>query len=306
VDGAGSLAPPQEIAIIPGPDGDGASGTVREPDGPPKRPGRRLFALGASGWAMAAVVWIVGWQIGVFRLSGDVALIFLPAGRAFWSGGNPYDPSLAPVGTPFLYAPPWAALFGILSPLDAPIVHALLSLFALLALRYMARSWLMAGVFCWFILVPWEIAAGHTSLLVAAAIVGAVRGRPEGAAIMGLAKGAPVLAVHPRDWRPLILALAVFSALSLPRLDLWPAWIEQMVAALNFPPGPLVPVPLAVRLPIGIALVLLGRPWSRALGAALAIPGLYWSALVVFVAPVAVILETRRQPRSGDASTARR
>jgi len=251
------------------------------------------------------VVWIVGWRTGAFRLSGDVADVFLPAGRAFWSGGNPYDPALTPAGSPFLYAPPWAALFGILNPLGAPGVHAILSVLAVLALRYMTRSWLVAGAFCWFILVPWEIMTGHTSLLVAAAIVAAVRGRPEAAAVMGLAKGSSVLAVSPRDWRPFLLALLAFSALSLPRLDLWPAWIDALAAALTNPPGPLVPIPLALRFPIGIGLVLLGRPWSRALGAALAVPGLYWGALVVFVAPVAVILEAKARSVVGPVALPR-
>jgi hypothetical protein len=166
-------------------------------------------------------------------------------------------------------------------------------LLELLSLRYIARSWLTAGAFCWFILVPWEIMAGHASLLVTAAIVAAVRGRPEAAAIVGLAKGSPVLAVHPRDWRPFLVALLGFSALSLPRLDLWPTWIEALVSALTYPPGPLAPVPLVIRLPIGLLLVALGRPWSRALGAALALPGLYWGALVVFIAPIAILVDER-------------
>lgn len=262
-----------------------------------RSPGRLLFALGVSGWAVAALVWVIGWRIGVFRLSGDVALIFIPAGQAFWSGGNPYDPSLTPAGTPFLYAPPWAALLGIVAPLGAPAVHAMLSIAELLALRYIARSWLMAGAFCWFILVPWEIMAGHTSLLVAAAIVAAVRGRPEAAAVMGLAKGSPLLAVHPRDWRPFVVALLAVAALSLPRLDLWPAWMAALQGALTSLPGPLVPVPLAVRLPVGILLVLWGRRWSRALGAVLAVPGFYWAALVLFIAPVAVLLDQAAERR---------
>lgn len=250
---------------------------------------RGWLALGASGWAVAVVVWVIGWQTGVFRLSGDVAEIFLPAGRAFWSAGNPYDTSITLPSQPFLYAPPWAALFGLLAPLGPAAVHAILSVLEMLALRYIAGSWLRVGALCWVILIPWEIAAGQMNILVAASIVAAVRGHPRAAAVMSMAKGAPLLAVNPRDWRPFVLALLAFSVLSLPRLDLWPAWIEQLVAALTYPPGPVVPVPLFVRLPIGLALVLWGRPWSRALGAAIALPGLYWGALVVLVAPLGVI-----------------
>jgi hypothetical protein len=246
------------------------------------------FALGSSGWAFGALVWIVGWGSGIFRLSGDVRDIFLPAGRAMLAGGNPYAAGVTPPDTPFLYAPPWATVYGLLAPAGPVVVHAALGVAELVALRYIAGSWIRAGAFCWFPLVPWEIAAGQMNLLSAAAIVAAVRGRPGAAAILGMAKVSPVLAVHPRDWRRFLLVAVLFGVLSLSNPSTWAWWLERLVATLAMPLGPLVPVPFLVRLPIGLALVALRRPWSRALGAVVATPGLYWGALVLLVAPLGV------------------
>jgi hypothetical protein len=258
-----------------------------------REPGtRRLLevSLGLSGWAFAASVWVYGTMLGYFHLSGDVYQIFLPAGSAFWTGGSPYDLTLTPDGRPFLYSPPWAALFGLLAPAGPTVVHALLVLASLLCLRYIATSWLWAGALCWFVLVPWEIASGQLNLLCAAAIVAAIRGRPILAAFMGFAKISPVLAIHPRDWRPVVVVALLMGLLVTTRLDLWADWVDRLLWATGRDLGPLVPVPFLIRLPVGLALVAYGRPWSRALGAVVATPGLYWSALVLFIAPVAVIL----------------
>jgi hypothetical protein len=258
------------------------------------------FALGMSGWAFAGIVWVVGWQIGKFHLSTDITDIFLPAGRAFWSGANPYADGVAPAGLPFLYAPPWAALFGLIAPLGPGLIYALLIVLELLSLRYIAGSWVRAGAFCWFLLVPWEILSGQLNLLAAAAITAAALGRPGPAAIMAFAKVSPVLAVSPRDWRPFLIAVVVFSALSLPDPMAWVWWIQRLVTTLAAPVGPLVPVPFLLRLPVGLAFVAWGRPWSRALGAAIATPGLYWGALVVLVAPLGVALRPDVRRPDGD------
>ena len=103
----------------------------------------------------------------------------------------------------------------------------------LLSLRYIAGSWLMAGASCWTLLVPWEIASGQLNLIAAAAISAAVRGCPSAAAVMGLAKVGPVLAVHPRDRRRFLGAIAIFTILSLPNLMAWVWWVQRLLVTLR-------------------------------------------------------------------------
>ena len=253
---------------------------------------RRLawFALGMGGWAFAVLIWIVGFQDGRFVFpGGEVRVFYAFAGDAFRSGADPY--AINADGTVFFYAPPWAAAFAMLSWAGPAAIHAVILVGDLLALRYMARGWVRAGVLCWYLLVPWEMAAGQINLIMAASIVAAVRGTAWPAAIMALAKVSPLLAVSRRDWRPIAIALVAAAVLTLPRLDLWPLWIERLVWGLSNPLGPLVPVPFVVRLPVALILVAWGRPWSRALGAVLATPGFYWASLVLLVAPAVVLAD---------------
>ena len=86
-------------------------------------------------------------------------------------------------GTVFFYAPPWAAAFALLSWAGPAVIHAVILVGDLLALRYMARGWVRAGILCWFLLVPWEMAAGQINLIMAASIVAAIRGTAWPAAI---------------------------------------------------------------------------------------------------------------------------
>jgi hypothetical protein len=276
----------------------------RFPSAAPTLASRRrlgLFALGVGGWAFAALVWIVGFQGGPFVFpGGDTRTFYAFAGDAFRSGADPY--AINADGTAFFYAPPWAAAFAMLSWAGPAAIHLVIFAADLLALRYMARGWVRAGVLCWFLLVPWEMAAGQLNLIMAASIVAAVRGTAWPAAITALAKVSPALAVARRDWRPFAIALAACVVLTLPRLDLWPVWIERLLWGLGHPLGPLVAIPFVVRLPVAIGLVAWGRPWSRALGAVLATPGFYWGSLVLLVAPA--VLWAERPERSSRAAPA--
>jgi hypothetical protein len=240
-----------------------------------------------------------GFQGGPFVFPGcDTRTFYAFAGDAFRSGADPYV--IVVDGTAFFYAPPWAAAFAMLSWAGPAAIHLVIFVADLLALRYMARGWVRAGVLCWFLLVPWEMAAGQLNLIMAASIVAAVRGSAWPAAITSLVKVSPALAVARRDWRPFAIALAACAVLTLPRLDLWPHWIERLLWGLGHPLGPLVAVPFVVRIPVAIGPVAWGRPWSRALGAVRATPGSYWGSLVLLV-PVVVWAE--RPARSSRAAT---
>jgi hypothetical protein len=57
---------------------------------------------------------------------------------------------------------------------------------------------------------------------------------------------------------------------------------------------------------IALVLVVVAKPWTRALAAAIVSPGLYWGQLVVLIAPIALWLEARdirvsvRRPITGE------
>lgn len=264
--------------------------------------GRRhlaLVAMSLGGYAFLALLLFVGWQIGKFGIPGDdITQTYDPAGVAFRVLGSPY---LADAQRPFFYAPPLALAVVALSLLPAFAAHLLILAADAWALYYMGRGWLGAGLLCWWPLVPFELALGNINLLVAAAIVAAIRGRGWPAALMTLAKLSPVLALDRRGIREFVLTMGAAFLITLPWLGLWPAWISQGMAVAGTGIGPLVPVPLWTRLLAAAALLALRRPWSRALAAVIATPGLYYGSLVMLVAPLAVAMESRRMP--GDLSS---
>jgi hypothetical protein len=175
-------------------------------------------------------------------------------------------------------------------------IHAIVLAFDGLALWVIADgSFRRLGYVLWFPLVWFELAAGQLNLLIAAAIVLAQRGIVWPLAAMSLAKVWPAIAVRPRDLPRLLGWAALLSLISLPWLGLWPQWIASLVDTTAHPFGPVVPLPFLVRLPIVVVLLILQRPWSRALAAAISSPGLYWGQLVVLVAPISVWFEGRRR-----------
>ena len=78
-------------------------------------------------------------------------------------------------------------------------------------------------------------------------------------------------------------------ALTLPWLDLWPAWFQTMIASLG---ASLDAIPLVFRLPFVAGLLLLRRPWARAAAAALATPAFYFHSWVLLY-PTARLITDR-------------
>jgi hypothetical protein len=250
------------------------------------------FALGSIGVAIflfQTIVFADRWWIP----GGDIRDIYIPAGEAVRAGVTPYVLVGNPI--PFFYAPPIAVVFAALSFLPLPMVWALVVIAEFAALRYIARSWWLFGLLLAFPLMPFEIWGGTLNLIVAAAIVAAVRGDAWLVIAGSLMKIAPILAADPREWRRYVLPGAAALAITVPWLWLWPAYIEHMLAAIqDTPRGPVIGIPFPVRLVVGLALIATRKPWARALGATLALPAFYWGSLVVLVAPVAVLLTSAR------------
>ncbi len=248
------------------------------------------FAIG--GYACFAVFLLVGFSDGQWPFpGGDVQDFYLPAGDALRSGGTVYFPG-------FLYGPPWAVAFAAVSWLGPAWIHAAVLVLDVVALWAIAwGNWRRLGYLLWFPPVAFEVAAGQLNLIIAGAIVAAQRGHVWPLAAVSLAKVWPAVALPPRHWRPFVIALVVFALVSLPWVGLWPQWFAALVDVSAHPLGPLVPIPWLPRAGAAIVLLLLRRPWTRALAAAIISPGLYWGQLVVLVAPASLWLQRREVPR---------
>ncbi len=243
-------------------------------------------AASLGGYAFTLVLLIEGVASGQWPFpGGDVVDFYAPAGDALRNGTQVYFPG-------FLYGPPWAVAFGAISWIGPAAIHAVVLALDAVALWVIAgRDLRRLGYILWFPLISFELAAGQLNLLIAAAIVLAQRGRTWPLAAMTLAKVWPAVALHPKDWLPFVRAVALISLVSLPWLHLWPEWIAALVSTASHPLGPVIPVPFALRAVAAAGLVALRKPWSRALGAAIVSPGLYWGQLVVLIAPVVLFLD---------------
>jgi len=136
-----------------------------------------------------------------------------------------------------------------------------------------------------------EIAGGNISLLLAAAIVLGFR-YPWTWAFVLLTKITPGIGllwfVLRREWRQLFIALgatAVVLAISFVLMPHnWLSWIDLLLA--NTGKGgtwAAIPIPLVIRGPIGVALILWGAPrnqrWVVPVAAMLALPALWYGSL---------------------------
>lgn len=249
-----------------------------------------LVALSMGGVAWIVVQYLVALRMGIFPIPAGDTMLFDRTGDFFRAG----EPVYRQVAEPFFYAPPFVVMLGAVTWLPPALLNLATTLVAIGSLRLIAGSWLGAGLACWFPLTLYALIDGNVNLLVAASIVLAVRGDGRLAAVTGLMKISPLLVIRDRPW----IVFAVLLAVTLPFLYLWPQWIAHMLGAFGHTYGPMIQVPLALRLAVALPL-LFGRPWIRAFGACIALPGLYWGALVVFVAPLAVWIrdvQARRRP----------
>ena len=259
------------------------------------------FTVAAGGVAFTAVQWIVGYQMGIFPIPGGDTYIWDRVGDQIRNGasGDIYA-VMANRDATFWYAPPWAVIWASISWIPVEGLYAALIVAKVAALRIIAGSWIGAGIACWFPLVAFDLASGNINLVLAAAIVAAVNGRPGLAVAMALAKLSPALALDFGQWRRIVASSLVALAITIPWLGLWPAWLTHLVGGYGQPFGPQVAVPFAIRFVVALLLIATGRRWARALAAFVAIPAMYFGSLVVAIAPVAVALRdlAHRRPRS--------
>jgi hypothetical protein len=209
----------------------------------------------------------------------------------------------------YVYSP---AFLQLVSPLTALPWQAFMAVWTALlvgAVRYLTGPRLLAAALL-FPFTAMEVAGGNVSLLLAVAIVLGFRW-PAAWALVLLTKITPGIgllwfAVR-GEWRSLAIALgataaiAAVSYLTIP--DAWPRWFEVITA--NAGKGGTwasVPIPLLVRLPAAVALVVWGartdRRWTVPVASMLALPALWYGGISMLVGVIPLLAEQqqRRQP----------
>jgi len=203
----------------------------------------------------------------------------------------------------FLYMPPIAIIAAPLSLMPLGLASALLLAGQVIALRWIAGSWTMAGLLGWLPFVPRELVTGNVDIIMAAAIYAGARGihgSGYAAALFALMKVSPVLVA--RRWSEFILASAVLMALTLPWLSLWAGWLTMVSRSLETPADT---VPILPRLAICLALLIFWQvsrrthPAALATAAALATPAFYLPHSFVLLLPAARLLWDQERNRPG-------
>lgn len=206
----------------------------------------------------------------------------------------------------FRYGPPVALLVAPLTLLPWEAFRILWIGLQLGALATIAGTWTLASVAIYPITL--ELSVGNIHLLLAAAIFLGLR-YPVAWVWVLLTKVTPGVgllwfAVR-REWRPLLLALgATFLAAALSwvvRPDLWPEWLAMLAANAQLPLEPdarYLPIPLAVRLPLAVAVVVWAArrddPRGLGLAATLGLPTIWPHSLAMLVL---CFVPPRRWPR---------
>lgn len=229
---------------------------------------------------------------------------------AYWSVdlGNPYRGQLDQYGY-FPYAPPAALVASLFKLVPWPIF-----LVGWTAMLLAVLAWIGGGLRSLVVLLAippvfLEVLYGNIHILLAAAVVAGFRWSGAWSFVL-LTKVTPALGMAwflvRREWRPLLIVAGVTAAISAASAviapGLWPQWIGSLVSSqtVEVPWGHAIVIPLLIRLPIALALVLWGartdRPWTVAVAATLALPVLWTAGLSMLVGVVA--LRRRRYANS--------
>jgi len=200
----------------------------------------------------------------------------------------------------------------------SPAFAQLLWPFTLLPWPVFAAGWTLASIGCLFWMrVPWMIAfpgviddilRGNIHVFLAASIVLAIRKAPAAWSFGILTKVTPAIGLvwHMvrAEWRAVAIALGVtgvivgvsfaFSA------DLWLEWFGLLADNADTTARiRVIPLPLVVRLPIGIVLIAYGartdRAWLVPIGVMLGLPNVWTSSTALLAGSVSLWLFARRQ-----------
>jgi hypothetical protein len=282
----------------------------------------------AGGYRLRLASFETPWWVGLAVALAGWALIVVfaePWGRLWGTGQDARCYFQATLADPYLHSQ-WndpiayvysPAFLQVVSPLAALPWQAFMAVWTALlicAVRFLTGPRLLAAGLL-FPFTAMEVAGGNVSLLLGVAIVIGFRW-PAAWALVLLTKITPGIgllwfAVR-REWRSLLIALAAtaaiaaVSALLMPQA--WRQWLDVIVA--NAGKGGTwasVPVPLVLRLPVAIALVVWGartdRRWTVPVASMLALPALWYGGLSMLLAVIPLLPREPRRVGVGDPST---
>ena len=295
-------------AIIPPMSDTTATAAVGGPSTLRERLGRvRLSSFETPPW-VGIVIAVVAWALIVWfsepwgRLWGTGQ-----DARCYWQAtlADPYLHSDWNDPIAYVYSP---AFLQLVSPLTALPWQAFMAVWTALligAVRFLTGPRLLAAGLL-FPFTAMEVAGGNVSLLLAVAIFIGFRW-PWAWSLVLLTKITPGIgllwfAVR-GEWRNLAIALAATAAIAAVSFVLlpqqWRDWVDVVVG--NAGKGGTwasVPVPLWVRLPIAVAVVVWGartdRAWTVPVAAMLALPALWYGGISMLIAAIPLLPEQGR------------
>jgi hypothetical protein len=217
---------------------------------------------------------------------------------AYWSTahGPMYGQAAGVLGA-YLYSPAFAQLLTPITILPWPVFVTIWTGLNFAALWSLLGRWSLPSML--FLPIPFEIISGNVHLLYAAAIVAGLRVSAPWA-LMLLTKVTPGIGLLwfaiRREWLALAIALAVTAGISAVSYLLdpaaWQTWLDILRASSSTPTtvGWFLPVPLLVRLPLAIAVVVVAalarRPWLLPVAVVAAMPVVWLNSFAVLAACV--------------------
>ena len=221
---------------------------------------------------------------------------------AYWSF-DPLHPyagafyNLDASGT-FRYSPPLVLALAPLHALPWPAFLALWTAITLGALALVGRSWTLALLAIYPVLL--EVSVGNVHVLLALVVVLGFRWPAlwSFALLTKITPGIGLLWFLARgEWRALAIALgstALIAGISFVIApDLWPQWLAVLQSDVGTSAHLSIEVPLAIRLPVAAALVIWGartdHRWTLALATLLALPTIFPAGFAVLVALVPLL-----------------
>ncbi|MEA2520285.1 MAG: hypothetical protein QOF49_2365 [Chloroflexota bacterium] len=230
--------------------------------------------------------------------------------RCYWQAtlADPYLHSDWNDPIAYVYSPAFLQLVSPLTALPWPLFMAAWTAILVLAVRFLTGPrLLLAGLL--FPFAAMEIAGGNVSIVLAVAIVVGFRW-PAAWAIVLLTKITPGIGLLwfaiRGEWRSLAIALGATAVIALGSFvllpDQWRAWIDVVIRNASAGKGGTwasVPIPLWIRLPAAVVLVVWGartdRRWTVPVASMLALPALWYGGISMLLAVIPLLPRADRR-----------